>query len=132
MINTDRDRLARTLNFRIAVQREDSAEVLARADEPFLNGVNIAHGGFLFALCDYASALASNTETRTAITSASSIDFIEPALPGAELLAVAELSASTPKTGVYRVYITDAQTRTKRFAVFTTRVVFKTREGAIS
>lgn len=125
MINTDRDRLARTLNFNVAFQRVDCAEVSARADEPFLNGVDIAHGGFLFALCDYASALASNTQSRAAITSASSIDFIEPVLPGTEILAVAELVAATPKTGVYRAFVTDAATRSKRFAVFNTRVVYK-------
>ena len=125
MINTDNDRLANTLKFKLLAQRQDYAEVEALALEPFLNGVDIAHGGFLFSLCDYASALASNTEERIAISSSASIDFIEAVVPNSEIIAVAQVLTSNQKTGVYQVYITDKQTRSKRFATFHSRVIYK-------
>ena len=125
MINTDNDRLARTLNFKIVKQQKDFAEVEAVAQEAFLNGVDIAHGGFLFSLADYASALASNTKERIAISSGASIDFIEPVLPDSEIVAIAEILADNAKTGVYQVRITDKQTRQKNFALFRSRVIYK-------
>ncbi len=125
MINTDNDKLARTLKFVVLTQQQDYAEVEAVALEPFLNGVDIAHGGFLFSLCDYASALASNTEERIAISSGASIDYIEPVLPNSEIVAIAQKIAGNAKTGVYQVYITDNQTRAKRFVSFHSRVVYK-------
>ena len=125
MINTDNDRLAKTLKFKIVKQQKDFAEVEAVAQEAFLNGVDIAHGGFLFSLADYASALASNTQERVAISSGASIDFIEPVFPDSEIVAVAEILAGNAKTGVYQVRITDKQTRQKNFALFRSRVVYK-------
>jgi len=125
MINTDRDRLAKTLGFSVLSQREDFAEVSAQVREEFLNGVGIAHGGFLFSICDYAAALAANTPTRTAITSASTIDFIAPALPNSKITARAELSAATPKTGVYRVSVFDSENPSKIYAVYGARAVYK-------
>ena len=125
MINTQNDRFAKTLKFSVTVQRDGFAEVEAVAEEAFLNGVDIAHGGFLFSLCDYASALASNTESRIAISSGASIDYIEPVQPNECIIAIAELLSANAKTGVYQVYITDKATRSKRFALFRSRVVFK-------
>ena len=125
MINTQNDRLAKTLNLLAITQRDGFAEVEAVAEEAFLNGVDIAHGGFLFSLCDYASALASNTENRIAISSGASIDYLEPVSPNESIIAVAELISANAKTGVYQVYITDKSTRTKRFALFRSRVIFK-------
>jgi len=123
--NTDRDRFAAMLGFKTISRRDGYAEVAAKVEEKFLNGVDIAHGGFLFTLCDYASALAANTECRIAISSSSTMEFIQKVPQGEDVLAVAEIDAATEKTGVYKVYITDAQTRKNRYCVFYTRFVFK-------
>ena len=124
IVNTDRDRLAKTLKFAVLEQRPDYAEVRAVVEDAFLNGVDIAHGGFLFSLCDFACALASNTPERVAITSNSNIDFIGPVKPNETVLAFAELVAGNEKTGVYQVMITDLG-QAKRYAVFRSRVVYK-------
>ena len=52
MPNTDNDRFAKELGFRVVSTSKDTAVVVANVKERFLNGVNIAHGGFIFSLCD--------------------------------------------------------------------------------
>ncbi len=124
MTNTDNDKFARALAFKPLVQRAGYAEVSAEISPETLNGVGIAHGGFLFSLSDYASALAANTPERLAISSGASIDYIEPVPAGASIVAVASVDAENAKSGVYKVVITDSR-REKIFAVFRGRLIYK-------
>ncbi len=124
MTNTDSDKFARTLAFKPLVQRAGYAEVSAEISPETLNGVGIAHGGFLFSLCDYASALAANTPERLAISSGASIDYIDPVPAGTSVVAVASADAENGKSGVYKVVITDSA-REKIFAVFRGRLIYK-------
>ena len=48
MPNTDNDRFAKELGFRVVSTSVESASVVANVQERFLNGVDIAHGGFIF------------------------------------------------------------------------------------
>ena len=124
MPNTDNDRLAVTLKFEKLESGDGRARVSAKVEEPFMNGVDIAHGGFLFALADYAVALASNTENRVAITSSANMNFISPAPLGAKLIAETKIVAETPKSGVYGTIIRDSETGNV-YSTLESRIVYK-------
>lgn len=66
MANTDNDKFAKKLALETLENSFGSARVRAVARAEFLNGVDIAHGGFLFTVADFASALAVNTDERVA------------------------------------------------------------------
>ncbi len=122
MLNTDNDRLAKTLLFEKLESKYGFAQVRAKAKPEFLNGVNIAHGGFIFALADYAAALATNTEERAAISSSASINFLSPTPENAEIIASASIAAEDAKSAVCDVKLSSGG---KTVAVFQSRVIFK-------
>ncbi len=125
MPNTDNDRFAKELGFRVVSTSKDTAVVVANVKERFLNGVNIAHGGFIFSLCDYAVAVASNTDERIAISSSASIDYIEPIPQNCEISACVYPTVITQKSGVYNVVVSAIENPQKKFAVFHCRMIFK-------
>lgn len=124
MPSTENDRFAKTLRFKTLVQRKDFAEVEAFVEDDFLNGVDIAHGGFLFTLCDYALALAANTDERIAISSSGAIEYITPVPPRAKLVAVCSIIAGAGKSGYYETKVFDADRKTL-FCIFHSRAVYK-------
>lgn len=124
MPSTENDRFAKTLRFKTLVQRPDFAEVEAFVEDAFLNGVDIAHGGFLFTLCDYALALAANTDERVAISSSGAIEYVNPVPPHTKLVAVCNMLAGTNKSGYYETKVFDADRKTL-FCIFHSRAVYK-------
>ncbi len=124
MPNTDNDRLAKTLGFKIVESSFGLAKASAITKDEFLNGVNIAHGGFLFSLADYAAALASNADGRVAISSGASINYLSPCPAEENVLATAKISYSDAKTALCDVTITSENTGTV-FAIFQSRMIFK-------
>ncbi len=124
MPNTDNDKLAKTLEFLVLESSFGLARVGAVAKDEFLNGVNIAHGGFLFSLADFASALASNTDDRVAISSGATINYLAPCPAEEDVIAVAKISYSDAKTALCDVTIASAKTDTV-FAIFQSRMIFK-------
>ncbi len=129
MPNTDRDRLAQTLKFCKIEARDGYAKVSAKTEDAFMNGVDIAHGGFIFALADYATALASNSDVRAGITSSANMNFLAPVAIDTEIIAETKVVAETDKTGVYVTLIKsvdDAQV----YAALDSRIIYKTLKNA--
>ena len=124
MANTDNDRLAKTLCFESLESRFGYARVSAVAKDEFLNGVNIAHGGFLFSLADFASALATNTDERIAVSSSASMNFLSPCPPNENVFAEAKISYEDAKTALVGVSVY-SQNSGAIFAIFQSRVIFK-------
>lgn len=124
MPSTDFDRFARTLGFEVAESGNGFAKVSGRAREEFLNGVGIAHGGFLFSLADYASAIASNTDSVVAVTSNSSINYLSPCPSGEIVVATARISYMNAKTGVCDVQVA-SQDSSVLYAVYQSRVIVR-------
>lgn len=89
-----------------------------------LNGAGIAHGGFLFSLADYSSALATNVEGRVALTSTALINYLQPASLGDVLIAECKLSAEAGKNGVYTSRITN-ESGEKTYCIFESRIIYK-------
>ena len=123
-VNTENDRLAKTLKFQKITQRQDFAEVAALVEDAFLNGIDLAHGGFLFSLCDYTVALAANTPERKAISSSAAIEFVNPVPPQTKLLATCTLICAAPKSGYYETRVCDESGKTT-YCVFHSRAIYK-------
>ena len=123
-INPDNDRLARTLKFIKREQRQDFAEVEAFVEDDFLNGIDLAHGGFLFSLCDYTLALAANTPERMAISSSGAIEFVNPVPPRSKLIAQCSLLCGAKKSGYYETRVYN-EAKDTIFCVFHSRAIYK-------
>ncbi len=124
MANPDKDMLAKTLKLKTLEMRFGHSRVQGVVEKEFLNGVGIAHGGYLFTLADFASARASNTDDKTAITSYASINFVAPCPASALVIAESKLSYSDAKSAVCDTVITNVD-GTQTYAVFQSRVIFK-------
>jgi len=85
-----------------------------RAD--MLNGHNICHGGFIFALADSAFAFACNSHNQNTVASGCTIDFLAPGMEHDRLTAVAQEQSLAGRTGVYDTVVTNQDGR--RIALF--------------
>lgn len=70
-----------------------------------LNGHDICHGGFIFALADNAFAYACNTHDKVTVAQSCDIDFIQAGKKDDELTAVAEERTRSGRTGLYDVTV---------------------------
>lgn len=73
--------------------------------EDMVNGHRTAHGGFLAAFADSAFAVACNSRGEATVAAGFSIDFLEPAHAGDELVAEAVEVVRRGRSGVYDVTI---------------------------
>lgn len=71
-----------------------------------VNGHDIAHGGFIFTLCDSAFAVACNACGSLTVAAGCDIDFIAPARRGDVLIARAVERASYGRNGITDVTVT--------------------------
>jgi acyl-CoA thioesterase len=84
--------------------------------EDMVNGHNICHGGFVFALADTAFAYACNSYNRTTVAASAGIEFLVPSRLTDVLTAVAEEQVLGSKLGIYDAVITNQDD--KRIALF--------------
>jgi acyl-CoA thioesterase len=59
----DNDRLVKLFGMQVEEASAEYSRVSAVVTEEFLNGINLAHGGFMFALADVAFALTVNASS---------------------------------------------------------------------
>jgi acyl-CoA thioesterase len=78
--------------------------------EDMVNGHLTAHGGFLAAFADSAFAVACNSHGEVTVAAGFSIEFLEPAHAGDELIAEAVEVVRRGRSGVYDVTIRRDQT----------------------
>jgi acyl-CoA thioesterase len=78
--------------------------------EDMVNGHRTAHGGFLAAFADSAFAVACNSHGEVTVAAGFSIEFLEPAHAGDELIAEAVEVVRRGRSGVYDVIIRRGQT----------------------
>jgi len=85
-----------------------------RAD--MLNGHQLCHGGFIFALADSTFAFACNSHNMNTVASGCAIDFLAPAYEHDTLTAVGQEQSLAGRTGVYDIVVTNQDGR--RIALF--------------
>ncbi|HEX8010895.1 MAG TPA: hydroxyphenylacetyl-CoA thioesterase PaaI [Casimicrobiaceae bacterium] len=111
-----RDRASRSLGMKLDSVGPGHAVLTMTVREDMLNGHDICHGGFIFALADSAFAFACNSYNRTTVASGCAIDFVAPARQGDMLTATARERSVSGRTGVYDIEVTNQ--RGERVAFF--------------
>jgi len=91
--------------------REGYARIRMQLRDDMLNGHRIAHGGMIFALADTAFAYACNSRNESTVAQNASISFLAPANAGEVLVAEAQETARSGRSGVYQVSVRGADGR---------------------
>lgn len=99
------DPATQALGISIIEIRQGYARMKMKVRADMLNGHDICHGGFLFALADNAFAYACNTHNKITVAQSCDIDFLQAGKKGDELIAVAEERKRSGRTGVYDVTV---------------------------
>ncbi|BCO10424.1 phenylacetic acid degradation protein [Desulfolithobacter dissulfuricans] len=102
-----KDSFARYVGIELLDVAPGYARVQLDISSHHLNGVNIAHGGAIFALADYAFAVASNSHGTVALGINATISYLKAAGEGL-LTAEAKEISRNPKLATYQVSIADA------------------------
>jgi acyl-CoA thioesterase len=100
------DRWAAVAGARLVEVREGYARTTMRLGDAHLNGVEVAQGGAVFTLADYAFAAASNSHGTVAVALDVSMTFVRGATKGV-LTAEAHEESLTRRTSVCNVRVTD-------------------------
>ncbi|MFT5133361.1 MAG: acyl-CoA thioesterase [Gammaproteobacteria bacterium] len=101
----ERDVAAQNLGISVHEIRSGYASLKMKVRADMLNGHEICHGGFLFALADTAFAFACNSYNKITVAQHCEIDFVQPGREGDELLAVAVERQRGGRTGLYDVMV---------------------------
>lgn len=103
----DGDELAKTLDIELLEFAPGRSKCRMRISQKHLNGMNKTHGGSIFALADFAFAVASNAHGTSAVAINADISFVKGVDEGATLIADAVEQTRNPKIGTYAITITD-------------------------
>jgi acyl-CoA thioesterase len=102
-----RDRASAMLG--MVVERDDigHAVVSMHLRDDMMNGHDITHGGFVFALADTAFAIACNDDVVTTVAAGADITFLKATHAGQTLRATAVERARSGRSGLYDVTVVD-------------------------
>ena len=99
------DRASQQLGIEIVIPDVGAAIASMQVRDDMLNGFDICHGGFVYALADSAFAFACNAYDDVTVAAAGSIEYLRPAHSGDELRAVALEEHRGRRTGLYTIEI---------------------------
>lgn len=117
----DADAWSQALGISVEVTGVGEAEARLEVTADMLNGLNVCHGGLIFALADTAFAFACNSYDKVTYAGGANIDFLRPGKVGDRLLAVATERHRDGRSGVYDVTVRNQDG--EQIAVFTGRSV---------
>jgi acyl-CoA thioesterase len=100
------DQASRGLGMVAEVIEVDHAVVRMTVTEMMVNGHDIAHGGFIFALADSTFALACNSRGALTVAAAADITFVTSARRGDVLVADGRVRAAYGRSGITDVTVT--------------------------
>lgn len=102
-----RDRASAALGMQVLRDEPGAAVVSMVVRDDMLNGFEITHGGFVFALADTAFAIACNESENVTVASGAEITFLKATHSGQTLTAHATRRVVRGRTGLYDVTVTD-------------------------
>ncbi len=102
------DRASSMLGMTVIVNLPGHAVVTMPVRDDMLNGFDITHGGFVFALADTAFAIACNDDDRQTVSSGAEITYLKSTTSGETLTATALRRSTVGSSGVFDVTITDS------------------------
>ncbi|MGH7714705.1 MAG: hydroxyphenylacetyl-CoA thioesterase PaaI [Vulcanimicrobiaceae bacterium] len=100
-----RDAAARTLGIAIEEVRPGYARLSMVVSTSMLNGHDVVHGGFIFALADTAFAYACNSRNESNVALNAAISFTAPGRAEERLVATAQERSRAGRTGIYDVEV---------------------------
>ena len=102
-----RDRASASLG--MVVERSDfgHAVVSMLLRDDMMNGHDVAHGGFVFALADTAFAIACNDDVAVTLAAGADITFLKATKAGQTLRATAVERSLSGRSGIYDVTVVD-------------------------
>lgn len=103
----DRDRASAGLGMVVEVNEPGRAVVSMAIRDDMLNGFDITHGGFVFAVADTAFAIACNDSDALTVAAGADVTFLATSTTGDTLTAVATRRATAGRSGIYDVEITN-------------------------
>jgi acyl-CoA thioesterase len=102
-----RDELGKVLGVELLSAKDGSAKGQMVIAKQHLNGLEMTHGGSIFAFCDIIFAAASNSRPGTAVAINVNIAYFKTTKLGDTLFAEASEVSLTRKIGTYLVQVTD-------------------------
>ena len=123
------DAASKRLGITVDVTGVAQVEARVQVTANMMNGFDVCHGGYIFALADTAFAFACNAYDELTYAGGASIDFLRPARVGDMLVAVATERHRGGRSGVYEVSVRNQ--KGEEVAVFTGRSV-STQETILS
>lgn len=102
-----KDRFAASSGIELVEVSRGRAVAQMEIKECHLNGANMAHGGAIFTLADFAFAVASNSAGIVSVSISSSINYVKAAAAGQTIRAEAIELNDSPKVAAYQVRITN-------------------------
>ncbi|NKC13501.1 MAG: hydroxyphenylacetyl-CoA thioesterase PaaI [Gammaproteobacteria bacterium] len=99
------DAAARFMGMELEENRPGFAQLSLTVTGEMINGVDVCHGGFIFALADTAMAHASNSRNQVSVAASAGIEFLRPTVAGDRLTARAEEGALVGRNGIYDVSV---------------------------
>ena len=103
---SQRDQFAKHNDIELVSVAPGRAQVKMVLEPHHLNGVNLAHGGAIFTLADFAFAVASNSHGTLAVAINVSITFMKAVSTGTLWADAREVSLN-PKLGSYTIDVKD-------------------------
>ena len=100
------DAASRGLGMELIAIEPGVAVLAMRITDAMVNGHDVCHGGYIFALADSAMAFASNTYNQRTLAQHCSIAFVASAQRGDRLVARATELMRAGRSGIYDVTVT--------------------------
>ncbi|GEP28116.1 hydroxyphenylacetyl-CoA thioesterase PaaI [Cryobacterium levicorallinum] len=101
-----RDRASASLGMIVHRNEPGHSVVSMVVRDDMLNGFDVTHGGFIFALADTAFAIACNDSHHVTLAASADIIFLKPTTSGQNLTATALLRVKSGRSGIYDVRVT--------------------------
>ena len=99
------DKASHALGIEIDITSVGAASACMTVRGDIVNGLNVCHGGLVFALADTAFAFACNAYNEQTFAASCQVEFLRPAKLGDELVATASEDHRGRRSGHYTVKI---------------------------
>lgn len=103
------DRATQGMGMTLVSVTAGRAEITMPVREDMVNGHQMCHGGFIFALADSAFAFACNSRNLVTVASGARIDFLRPAKLDDVLTAVSVVVHQGKRSGIYDSVVTNEE-----------------------
>lgn len=99
------DKASQALGMQMEITGVGAATASMTIRDDMVNGLDVCHGGLVFALADTAFAFACNAYNEQSFAASCQIEFLRPAMLGDVLLATASEEYRGRRSGYYGVKI---------------------------